>query len=1004
MKGHSTKLRPDGGRIAARGFQYQYLRTLEYLITHVDDPQLASVRVEGPPPTNDSVVDAIDFDVLDADGSCLLAAQVKSKAPGGSFSTSEAFGALTKLVSAADALSYCLFTNAEPTAGAQELAYILSLNCEPTQLTDQLATLLSDAPARLSQLKALSIIEVERLARCSVLFDDRDDIEIREALRESLRIYRNRNRSGLGQRSAGLLTGYLVSEVLRRAADIGQATFTVSQLRSHLLVADDELARVTGARDWGVVVGSIPPVPDVDRPELLSALVRALTGRRVNNVLRAALVGPSGIGKSSLAASYIADRADSYDWIFWIDGETEESILTSFRHIAAFLSIGEADVNYHASSVYLRRSVHTELSRLAGQWLIVFDNITDLRQADAWMPHAGSGHVVVTSIDSTGRHGTATVIDVGVMKQSQAIELLCRRLSVGGDDRERYGQELGRLAQELSYWPLALELASGYMDTCGIRLAHVDNYLRALKIRSLADTDSLPPIYPRTLVSAVSLCLERLVTSIDRDGQDGIHPYLALKIMQNAAFLASRQLPCHMIAAPAVFDPRPEMGPGRWVVPPSTANMGEVIRELRRFSLVSSDRDLPEMGNPVIDEDRTITINTIVQEIVRIEIERSNDVRESLNLLANHVERWLTASLELNFLERASALLPHAEMLANHMRRLGVIGRDAALLYGNLAGAYRARGDASKVVEFLYAELEIAQSLDAEDILTVQAKLALLDFYFDTLTVTFISFEEAVSYLEDVARSVVGICSTFPEAAMKLTLDVKNFLNRPEVRAIDSPQLAAIEGKFDEIASKIGPTEYSESMLAIRKASELIGKGRVGTAERLCTRALGSGSITGTAELEARRLLVESLVWQGKWQEAQRAHVDYRQHFGSSSLHIRTVIQYVHNVGYACSILIMAQGATEATSILSDLVGWPLVSSVIENPATGSESRLCLLVVIQDVIHGDYDLAQEKLRRLRPADFSEGTAEETKGWCVLWQLTWLAAFRGMSQSYNASAH
>src|SRR5205807_1674904 len=136
-----------------------------------------------------------------------------------------------------------------------------------------------------------------------------------------------------------------------------------------------------------------------------------------------------------------------------------------------------------------------------------------------------------------------------------------------------------------------------------------------------------------------------------------------------------------------VFDPEPETGPGIWLLPPSIANMGEVVRELRRFSLVGIDHDLPGMGNPVIDDDRTITLNTIVQEIIRVEIERNNDTREALNRLANHVERWLSTALELNLLERASALFPHAEMLATHMRRLGVVGRHAALLYGNLAGA-----------------------------------------------------------------------------------------------------------------------------------------------------------------------------------------------------------------------------------------------------------------------------------------------------------------------------
>ena len=540
------------------------------------------------------------------------------------------------------------------------------------------------------------------------------------------------------------------------------------------------------------------------------------------------------------------------------------------------------------------------------------------------------------------------------------------------------------------------------MDTCGIQLNEIDHYLHELKIRSLADSDSVPPIYPRTLVSAVSLCLERLHARIS-DDKVGNHAHLALKMIINAAFLASRQLPCHMIAAPVMFDPSPETGLGIWLLAPSIANMGEVVRELRRFSLIGFDQDLPGMGDPIIDENRTITANTIVQEIIRVEIERNNDTGGTLNRLANHVERWLVTALELNHLERASALFPHAEMLANHMRRLGVVGRHAALLYGNLAGAYRARGDISKVEEFLYSELEIAQSNDdPDDILVVQAKLALVDLYFDNLAVTSISFDEVTSYLEDVAQSAANISRDYPEAAVKVIIDAKSFLDRPEARVSDSPRLAIIESKFDELASQLGPTEYSDAMLAIRKASKLISKGRLGTAERLCTRALGSGSITGIAELEARRFLVESLVLQGKWQEAEKAHIEFRHHFGSTNLLVPVVISYAHNIGYACSILILAGGTTEAIPILSDLVGWPVVSAVIEHPSTGSESRLRLLLVIYDVVHGHYDAAQEGLRSVLPADLREGTQEEVKGWCVLWQLTCLAAFRGTSQAYMAS--
>lgn len=48
----------------------------------IDEPEVVCVRVEGPPP-GDTVVDKVDFDVVDADGAVCEAVQVKSRVAGG---------------------------------------------------------------------------------------------------------------------------------------------------------------------------------------------------------------------------------------------------------------------------------------------------------------------------------------------------------------------------------------------------------------------------------------------------------------------------------------------------------------------------------------------------------------------------------------------------------------------------------------------------------------------------------------------------------------------------------------------------------------------------------------------------------------------------------------------------------------------------------------------------------------------------------------------------------
>lgn len=60
----------DGGRIAAHGFQYQYLRTLETLLGLLENPAMAAVWIEGH--ASGTSAEKIDFSVVGSDGQCLV--------------------------------------------------------------------------------------------------------------------------------------------------------------------------------------------------------------------------------------------------------------------------------------------------------------------------------------------------------------------------------------------------------------------------------------------------------------------------------------------------------------------------------------------------------------------------------------------------------------------------------------------------------------------------------------------------------------------------------------------------------------------------------------------------------------------------------------------------------------------------------------------------------------------------------------------------------------------
>ena len=117
----------DGGRSAAWGLRYQYLRTLEALLDAVEEPHrgVAAVHVEGLPRDGQRAPESIDYELTDADGQVLLAVQVKARAAGTELGAGEIFKALAPLVRQRDAARYELLVSAGAGVSAKSLIAVL---------------------------------------------------------------------------------------------------------------------------------------------------------------------------------------------------------------------------------------------------------------------------------------------------------------------------------------------------------------------------------------------------------------------------------------------------------------------------------------------------------------------------------------------------------------------------------------------------------------------------------------------------------------------------------------------------------------------------------------------------------------------------------------------------------------------------------------------------------------------------------------------------------------
>lgn len=821
-------------------------------------------------------------------------------------------------------------------------------------------------------------------------------------MRERLRAHRNQLKAGLGERSAGLLSGYLISEILRRAAEGGDPAFTLQEFRQCLLVDGEELARVAGTRDWGLVVGAMPAIPDVARPSVLAELASVFSSPDSRRVRRAVLVGLSGIGKSSLAAGYIGDRADSYDLVFWVNGETETTLIASFRQIIETIRGTNPLASHHGEASGLRAAVHTEVSKIFGRWAMIFDNVSNPRLVEPWIPVLGRGDVIITSIDSATPYGAASVINVGAMEVTEAVELLARRLDLDEIDRRRHDRQLVELARELEWWPLALELAAGYMNSCGIQLSRLDNYIDILKVRAVSDSSSLPPGYPRTLSAAVRMNLEQLMSEPEGAGEDSMGQ-LAFSVLALAAYLAPRQIPVDLIAISAVLDLSDIAGEsghalhrGPIKLDSASFNAGEVIRELRRYSLVTHDNEVPAtIGDVMADGEPAISVNSIVQEVVRAGTDGWSETPAGLERLAFHVERWLAGALELGELARVYIMFTHADALVIHLMRLQIFNAHVGLLWGNLAMAYLAQGNAGRADTLLRAEVELFTSGVADnELLVVQAKLTLVNILLERPSASSLRDSDALPYLEHVLRFAQAVANDHPPAAVKLAVDALAVLALPRIKEVGSSDFEVLRNVFADLKSMLEATPYSRAVDDCSHASRLIARGEAREAEALCRGAIQANILNGSAELEAWRLLIEALVHQRNWRAADVELGRLIDRFGATRWMPHVVSALVHNVGYVCAMFSLLEGDDRACGLLDRIMEWPAVPRAVEVSSAGRHNRVRLLAAVRDISKGHYQRAEVALNSLQIEDMDDdGNQRELEGWRKLWELAKLVLFQ-----------
>lgn len=213
------------------------------------------------------------------------------------------------------------------------------------------------------------------------------------------------------------------------------------------------------------------------RDELLAAIGGLLRTGRIG-VITQAISGMGGVGKTQLAAGYVAAHQEEYDITAWVRAEDGGVADLAEMAVALALPVDGRTPPERASDTLVF------LSNTEQRWLLVFDNAPG-PQALAGLPASGNGRILVTSRHRGGYEDFGAELNVDVFDADTARQYLLARS--GRSDGEAAAAD--EIAAALGYLPLALAHAGAYCasDT-GVAFGDYLEMLEGLSAQDLFDT------------------------------------------------------------------------------------------------------------------------------------------------------------------------------------------------------------------------------------------------------------------------------------------------------------------------------------------------------------------------------------------------------------------------------------------------------------------------------------------------------------------------------------
>jgi TIR domain/NB-ARC domain len=309
-----------------------------------------------------------------------------------------------------------------------------------------------------------------------------------------------------------------------------------------------------------------------------------------------ALSGLGGLGKTQTAVEYAYRYRQHYETVLWMNAETEEALLVSFRAAAEQLKRSAAHLQNRQS---LLASMQ-EWFRNTTDWLLILDNADDITWMEPFLPQAASGHLLLTTRATALAHLAQPLRLHPLTPDYGALYLLRRagylpwtgQLSDASPASLKAAHELSQLMEGL---PLALEQAGAYIEATGRGVRGYLDLYRHYRSELQRREHSPVPTYREPVAFAWSLASEMVQKE---------NP-AALELLHACAFLAPHTIPYDLFtSAASLFNPTLEQ------ITIHPLAFDQAVAVLLKHSLIKNEVD-KETDLP------RLTIHPILQEVLR---------------------------------------------------------------------------------------------------------------------------------------------------------------------------------------------------------------------------------------------------------------------------------------------------------------------------------------------------------------------------------------------------